>query len=84
MMRRSAVWIEVADGQQLAGAHLDARRAPAQGLEAVRDAEDGGFLELLLQYTLKQHFRCLIQSGSGFVEGKQGRLFEQHARQAHL
>ncbi len=53
MMRGSTVRIEVADGQQLACAHLDTRPAPAQGLETVGDAEDGGFLELLLQHPLK-------------------------------
>ena len=43
MMRGSTVRIEVADGQQLACAHLDTRPAPARRLETVRDAEDGGF-----------------------------------------
>ena len=74
MMRGSTARIEVADGQQLTCAHLDTRPAPAQGLKTVRDTEDGGFLELLLQHPLKQHFGCLIQSRSGLVECKQSGL----------
>ena len=56
MTRRRRLGVEVADGQQLACAHLDARSAPAQRFKTVSDAEDGGLLELLLQYSLKQHF----------------------------
>ena len=84
MMRGSTVRIEVADEQQLACAHLNTRPAPAQGLETVRDAQDGGFLELLFQHPLKQHFGCLIESRSGLVECKQSGLLQQHTRQAHL
>jgi len=84
MTRRRRLGVEVADGQQLACAHLDARPAPAQGLETVRDAEDGGRLELFLQNLLKQYFRFLVQGGSGLVEGKKSRLLEKHARQANL
>ena len=84
MTRRSALRIEVADGQQLASAHLDARPAPAQGFQTVRNAKDGGFLELLLQYPLKQHFGRLVQSRSSLVEGQQSGLLEQHTRQANL
>ena len=84
MTRRRGLGVEVADGQQLACAHLDARPAPAQGLETVRDAEDGGRLELFLQNLLKQYFRFLVQGGSGLVKGKKSRLLEKHARQANL
>ena len=76
MTRRRGLGVEVADGQQLACAHLDARPAPAQGLETVRDAEDGGRLELFLQNLLKQYFRFWVQGGSG--------LLDEHARQANL
>ena len=62
MIRRSRLRLEVADGQQLACAHLDPRSAPAQRFETVSDTEDGGLLELLLQNSLKQHLGLLIQS----------------------
>ena len=84
MIRRRTLGVEVAHGQQLARAHLDARSAPAQRFKTVSDAEDGGLLELLLQYPLKQHLGLLVQSRSGLVEGKQSGLLEQHARQADL
>lgn len=84
VIRRSTLRIEVTDGKQLASAHLYTCPAPAQGLKTVSDAKDGGFLKLLHQHTLKQHFGCLIQSGSGFVEGKESGLLEQHTRQTHL
>ena len=84
MTRRRRLGVEVADGQQLACAHLDARPAPAQGLETVCNAEDGGSLEFLLQHLLKQHLSLLIQCRGGFVKRKQSGLFQQHACQTHL
>jgi hypothetical protein len=84
MIRCRRLRFEVADGQQLAGAHLNARPAPAQRFKTVSNAENRGLLELLLQNSLKQHLGLLIQSRSGLVQGKQSGLLEQHARQADL
>ena len=70
MTRRRRLGVEVADGEQLACTHLDTRSAPAQGLETMGNAEDGGSLELLLQNLLKQHFSLFVQGGGGLVEGK--------------
>ncbi len=70
MTRHRRLGVKVADGQQLACAHLDTRPAPAQGLESVGNAEDGGSLELLLQNLLKQHFSFFVEGRGGLVEGK--------------